>query len=124
VRFSRRPVYLDDGVPSRTPYTGEWKWHHYSGLAFGLFIFTWLLSGLASLGALSSAARTEPTLPQLQAGARTLQGEGALIDLRPLTLDGMREAVSKIGAGFPVKELELQYVNRQPYYVAYRAPNA
>jgi len=32
-----------------SPYKGWWLWHHYLGLAFGLFTLTWLLSGLFSV---------------------------------------------------------------------------
>lgn len=40
-RFRRRE--------GRSPYRGWWLWHHYLGLAFGLFTLTWLLSGLFSV---------------------------------------------------------------------------
>ena len=33
----------------RSPYRGWWLWHHYLGLAFGLFTLTWLVSGLLSV---------------------------------------------------------------------------
>lgn len=33
----------------KSPYTGWSLWHHYSGLVFGLFTFTWLLSGVFSM---------------------------------------------------------------------------
>jgi hypothetical protein len=36
-----------------TPYKKRWfKWHHYLGFAFGLFTFTWILSGLLSMNPL------------------------------------------------------------------------
>lgn len=123
-RFSSKPVYVNEGVASRTPYTGWWKWHHYAGLIFGLLMFTWMFSGLVSLGAFSAISESLYTPEQIQAGARTVQGYGAPVDFAPLTVDAMQEAVKKIGEEFPVKELELQYLNGQPYYVAYRAPTA
>jgi hypothetical protein len=47
----------------RSPYRGLGLWHHYSGLIFGIFTLTWLLSGLFSMnpfGALESrSAATE-----------------------------------------------------------------
>ena len=33
----------------RSPYRGMTLWHHYSGLVFGVFTLTWLLSGLFSM---------------------------------------------------------------------------
>ena len=33
----------------RSPYRGWGLWHHYAGLAFGLFTLTWLISGLFSV---------------------------------------------------------------------------
>jgi uncharacterized membrane protein HdeD (DUF308 family) len=36
-----------------TPYKKKWfKWHHYLGFIFGLFTFTWILSGLFSMNPL------------------------------------------------------------------------
>ncbi len=38
---------------SLTPYKKKWfKWHHYLGFTFGLFTFTWVLSGLFSMNPL------------------------------------------------------------------------
>jgi hypothetical protein len=122
-RFSSKPVHMEHGVASRTPYVGWWKWHHYAGLIFGVMMFTWVLSGLISLSVFPAITESFYNADQIQAGARSVQGYGAAVDFTPLTVDGMRQAVKKIGEEFPVKELELQYVNRQPYYVAYRAPD-
>jgi len=33
----------------RSPYRGWFLWHHYSGLLFGLFTLTWVVSGLLSM---------------------------------------------------------------------------
>lgn len=123
-RYSRQPVHVRRGIAYRTPYSGWWKWHHYAGLIFGAVMFTWMLSGLVSLSAFPSITESFYTPAQLQAGARTVQGFGAPMDFSTLTVDGMREAVKKIGTQYPVKELELQVVNGEPYYLAYRAPDA
>ena len=122
-RFSRKPQFIHSDVAYRTPYTGWWKWHHYAGLIFGVVMFTWMLSGLISMSVWPSVTESFYTPQQLQAGARTVQGFGAQVDFAPLTVDAMQEAVKKIGAEFPVKELELQVVNEVPYYIAYRAPS-
>jgi PepSY-associated TM region len=122
-RFTRKPSFIQNGVAYRTPYSGWWRWHHYAGLIFGVVMCTWMLSGLISLSVFPSITESFYTPAQLKAGARTVQGFGAPVDLAPLTIAGMQEAVRKIGSDYPVKELELQYYNEQPYYVAYRAPN-
>ncbi len=44
VRFRRRP----NG--SWSPYRKVWMWHHYTGLAFGVFTLTWVFSGLLTMG--------------------------------------------------------------------------
>jgi hypothetical protein len=123
-RFSTKPSHVQRGVAYRTPYTGWWKWHHYAGLIFGAMMLTWLISGLISMSVLPAITESFYSPAQIQAGARTVQGFGAPVDLAPLSVDAMREAVKKIGEDYSVKELELQYVNGQPYYLAYRAPNA
>lgn len=108
----------------RLPWSEEFwlYWHHHTGLLFGAVLLTWLLSGLVALGALPGLRGLPPSAAQLAAGARTAEGQGAALDFTPLTLDALREAVGKIGAEFPVKELELQMVNGEPYYLAYRPP--
>lgn len=44
IRQYRRP-----GKRRASPYRGWGLWHHYAGLVFGLFILTWLSSGLFSM---------------------------------------------------------------------------
>ena len=123
-RFSAKPVHVKRGIAYRTPYAGWWKWHHYAGLLFGALMLTWLVSGLISMSVIPGITETLYTPAQLQAGARTVQGFGAPVDYRPLTLAGMRHAAAEIGREFPIKELELLYYNGAPYYLAYRTPTA
>lgn len=123
-RFSRKPVYVRSGVACRTPYTGWWKWHHYAGLIFGVLMLTWLFSGLVSLSAVPGFAESPYTASQIEAGARTLQGFGAALDFSPLTVDGIQHAAQALAEVFPIKELELQYFNGMPYFLAYRTPTA
>ncbi len=121
-RYSQKPVYVRRDVAYRTPYTGWWKWHHYAGLIFGVVMLSWMLSGLVSIAAIPGIHETAYTPAQIQAGARTLQGNGATIDYAPLTIEAMRYAAATIGESFEVKELELQYFNGKPYFLAYRSP--
>jgi len=41
--------YRYSGLGRRSPYSGWSLWHHYSGLIFGLFTLTWLISGFFSM---------------------------------------------------------------------------
>ncbi len=122
-RFSSKPQFIKRGIAYRTPYSGWWKWHHYAGLIFGVTMFTWMLSGLISMSVVPGIDESLYTKDQIKAGARTVQGFGATTDFAPLTLEGMRSALGELNAAYPVKELELQVVNGQPYYIAYRSPN-
>ncbi len=121
-RFSRKPIHVKRGEAYRTPYTGWWKWHHYVGLVFGVLMLTWIFSGLISIAAIPGIAESPYTPHQIQAGARTLQGFGATTAFAPLSITGIQQAATKLNAVFPIKELELLYLNGKPYYLAYRVP--
>jgi len=43
-----------------SPYRGVWYWHHVPGLIFGLFTFTWVLSGLLSMNPWGVLSGTSP----------------------------------------------------------------
>jgi hypothetical protein len=84
-----------------SPYLGLSRWHHFAGLFFGLFTFTWVLSGLFSIqpwglmegegpqqenrllqgGALEwqQINALLPRLPQLQLPAGTVQLQGKVL---------------------------------------------
>lgn len=50
-----------------TPYKKKWfKWHHYLGFTFGLFTFTWILSGLFSMNPLQWSPEDSITQNQQQ----------------------------------------------------------
>ena len=48
-RVSPAGRYRLRGSASHTPYAGLMRWHHYGGLVFGVFTFTWVLSGGLSM---------------------------------------------------------------------------
>lgn len=59
-----------------TPYKKLWfKWHHYLGFTFGLFTFTWILSGLLSMNPLKCSPPRNLTENQQQIweGGNTLK---------------------------------------------------
>lgn len=122
-RFSLKPAFMNRGVQYRTPYSGWYKWHHYAGLIFGVFMLTWVFSGLVSMGEVPGVSETLYSPVQLEAGARTVQGQNAHVDYGPLSLDALHNAADWIGGEYAVAELELIPFNGALYYLAYRQPS-
>ena len=62
-RLRREGYFLRDAkgekVRSISPYRGPKKWHHWSGLVFGFFAFTWIFSGLLYTN--PGGGRSKPT---------------------------------------------------------------
>ena len=93
---------------SRSPYRGRWmRWHHISGLIFGLVTLTWVFSGMLSLNPWK-VFESGGLKPDLRAFAGVdLSRTGFL-----LTPQGAIER-----AGFPVKEIGVQLFDGRPYFV-------
>lgn len=103
-------------VPSHSPYAGLMWWHHYAGLLFGVFAFTWSLSGALSLTPWDWAPSTDPTPAQ-----------AAVVSGGPLRLDEgtperLRAAASSIAMDFEPKELEILQFQGRVFAAAFRAP--
>lgn len=114
-RFSPRKRFRLRRVSSHSPYAGWMWWHHYAGLLFGLFTFTWALSGALSLTPWDWAPSTDPTDEQ----AAVMSGGALRIDA--VTPGAMATAVARIAREFPVKELEILQFQGRPFGLAYRA---
>ncbi|MDP1735524.1 MAG: PepSY domain-containing protein [Sulfuritalea sp.] len=98
---------------SRSPYRGGWmRWHHISGLIFGLVTVTWVLSGMLSLNPWKVFESDGPK-PDLHnfAGVAMDRAEFALTPA---------EAIAR--AGFPVREIAVRLFAGRPYYLL-RADN-
>jgi hypothetical protein len=121
-RYGLSARFRHKGVRSHSPYTGWMKWHHYAGLIFGLLTITWVFSGLVSLDVIPGIRESRYSPQQVAAGARSVQGEGALLDLDTLTVDALRGAATTVSRTFAPKELELLQFGGEPYLIAYRAP--
>ena len=97
---------------SRSPYRGGWmRWHHLSGLIFGLITLTWIFSGLMSMNPwkIFESGGLRPDL-------RAIAGVGlarASFALSP------SEAMSR--AGYPVREVAVRLFEGEPYYVLHGA---
>lgn len=97
---------------SHTPYAGLMRWHHYGGLVFGVFTFTWVLSGGLSMEPWGWPPSTSPTRLQRQTVA------GGAPRLGPLTVSGVRDGAAAIAAVFEPKELEVVHFRGEPYLLA------
>ena len=121
-RYGLSPRFRHKRIPSHSPYTGWMKWHHYAGLIFGVFTITWVFSGLVSLDIIPGIRESRYSPQQIAEGARSVQGEGAIVDLSSLTVENLKTAASTVSRSFAPKELELLQFGREPYLIAYRPP--
>jgi hypothetical protein len=139
-RVALKPRFRHKGVASYTPYSGWMKWHHYSGLIFGLFSISWILSGMIPIttfpvpGWSQVAKRVEsngegfimgnpvisPRSTMTKDRARAITG--GPLNLQPLQLENVRNAIGKIRERFAPKEVELIQFRGEPYFLAYQPP--
>lgn len=140
-RIAITPRFRHKGVPSYTPYSSWMKWHHYAGLLFGLFSVSWVLSGMIPIttfpvpgwedvakrvesngeGFLMGNPTVSPRSTMTKEMARAITG--GPLNLQPLQLQGVRDAVAKIQETFAPKEVELLQFRGEPYFIAYQPPN-
>ena len=105
----------------RSPYSGLLRWHHYAGLAFGLFTFTWMLSGGLSMDPWSWHPGTAPTRAQREGAA------GGPLRADVLTAEVVRSAAAALAADpaggrsgpGAVKETALVQLHGDLYFVGY-----
>jgi hypothetical protein len=139
-RVALKPRFRHKGVPSYTPYSGWMKWHHYSGLIFGLFSISWVLSGMIPIttfpvpgwdevakrvesngeGFLMGNPTISPRSSMTKEMARSITG--GPLNLQPLQLENLGHAVGKIQEKFAPKEVELIQFRGEPYFLAYQPP--
>ncbi len=99
-RYSPIRGYRLRRQPSRTPYAGLMRWHHYAGLVFGLTTITWVFSGLMSMDPWDWSPSTAPTRAQREAVSRG--------PLHPadVPLASFKKALAAYGVATP-KEIDL-----------------
>ncbi|MEM0938651.1 MAG: PepSY domain-containing protein [Bacteroidota bacterium] len=101
-----------------SPYKKVWfKWHHYTGFIFGLFTFTWILSGFFSMNPWKwspSRSLGEKALAQWQGGALLPE----LFTINPFKALG---ALNQNNQRKEVRELVLIRFGGKPYYRAHMA---
>ncbi|MBI2828797.1 MAG: hypothetical protein HYX77_05960, partial [Acidobacteria bacterium] len=117
-RYSLSGRFRLKRVPSHSPYAGWMKWHHYTGLVVGFFACMWAFSGALSLAPFQFLRGSPATLAYREAAT------GGPIDLRPLTVERVREVAAAVGQSFAPKELDFFQFQGEPYFIAYVPPSA
>jgi hypothetical protein len=102
---------------SHSPYAGFMWWHHYAGLLFGLFSFTWALSGALSLTPWDWTPSTDAP-EELRRDIR-----GGTLALGEIDPERLRLAVGALQHDLVPKELEILQFQHRPFAMAYRAPD-
>ncbi len=117
-RFSPSSRFRLRGVPqSHTPYAGMMRWHHYTGLAFGVVTLSWIFSGLLSMNPWDWSPSTSPTRAQRHAVA------GGPFNPASVSLRQLRRAADALALAFPIKEIELLTFRGEMFAEAYRPPD-
>lgn len=112
-RFHRRK-----GMPSRSPYSGLLRWHHYGGLAFGFVAFTWVLSGAFSVnpfGMFSGAGLDERQRDVISGGPFSVES---------ITLEALQTGVSALSQHFRAKEMDVLQLRGELYLAGARPESA
>jgi hypothetical protein len=115
-RFSPSARFRQKRVPSHTPYASWMKWHHYAGLIFGLITFTWMFSGAVTVHAIPGIGDSPMTKKQREAIT------GGSLNLKPLTIAGLKGAARAVAGAFPLREMEVLQFEGKPYFIGYRPP--
>ncbi|GAB3251023.1 PepSY-associated TM helix domain-containing protein [Larkinella harenae] len=97
-----------------SPYRKKWfRWHHYTGFAFGIFVFTWTLSGLFSMSPIEFGPDPERRLTELKAWS------GGPLNPVGFTVSPARAAVL-FQPHLLLKEMHLVQLFGRPYFLAYQ----
>ena len=100
-RISPGARFRQKGVTSHSPYSGWMRWHHYSGLLFGLVSFTWIFSGAMSVNPFGWSPGTGATREQREAVT------GGSLKIESITLEKLRAALGVIQESFTPMEVEV-----------------
>jgi uncharacterized iron-regulated membrane protein len=83
--YSMSGRFRQKGEPSHSPYSGWMKWHHYAGLIFGFFAFTWIFSGGLAFNPFDLFSNTNPSVEQRDAAT------GGALNLEDVTLESLTQ---------------------------------
>lgn len=97
-----------------SPYKKPWfRYHHYTGFVFGIFIFTWILSGLFSMSPVDFGPDSGKILEERK------RLSGGPLNTTAFTVSPA-QAVNAFRPLLTVKEIQLIQVLGKPYYLAYQ----
>jgi hypothetical protein len=95
-----------------SPYKKKWfRWHHYTGFVFGIFVFTWVFSGLLSMTPWDWAPFTRLDMEQ------TNQWNGGVFN-PDLFHYSPKELANQLKSDLRVKEIQLTQVDGKAYYLS------
>ena len=110
IRYKRR----DKTSLAFSPYKKKWfRWHHYTGFVFGIFVFTWVFSGLLSMTPGDWAPFTGLSMEE------TSQWTGGSMNPELFSLSPSK-AAEIFQSHIPVKEIHFTQLHGKPYYLAYQ----
>jgi hypothetical protein len=118
-RFSSSARFRQRHARSHSPYAGWMRWHHYAGLLFGLFTFTWIISGAFSVNPFNMFSSGRGGLSRQQREIMT----GGPLNLQPVTLVPLRAGIDAIRQHFAPKEVDVQQFRGKLYLTANRPPS-
>jgi hypothetical protein len=111
VRLRRR-----DPAAAMSPYSGWLRWHHYAGLVFGVFTFTFIFSGLLSVVPWNWSPGNAPDPSQVL----LIRGNRVSLDQFGLF---PRDAIRLFRDEFAPSEIEFRQFLGAPFYLAYAPPD-
>lgn len=118
-RVSLSARFRQKRQPSHSPYAGLMRWHHYSGLLFGLVSFTWIISGAFSVNPFGMFSSGRGGLNRQQREVLT----GGPMKLELATVESLRAGLAEINKHFAPKEIDVQQFRGKPYMTANRPPS-
>ena len=112
--YSPKKRHRFRGLPSQIPYSGQMRRHIILGLTFGLLTFTWVLSGMFSMGPIrwpenAVEERIEKDLIGSKWNGNDFVSVGSVL--------------AQLRKNSPVRELILTYLGGTPAYIAITSPS-
>lgn len=108
LRWRRAGYARRDGTRPKSPYRGTQKWHHYAGLTFGFWAFTWIGSGFLYMWW---------PLSDYPDKVQTAAFEGAW-NIAAATM-----SPSQFAPGLKIKEAELVHFDGRPFWFLTSTPS-
>ena len=116
LQFSFSRPFRWSRIRSYIPYTGWMRWHHITGLAFGVLALTWVFSGLLSIEPFGWASGPVLSTGELR---RALIGGPLEASAFP-PIDG--DAWDALLPGRSIKEITYRRILGEPYFMVLSTP--